>query len=170
MKKDLFSILTLAIAIINLILSILIVFTLVPSAVKTNNLMNKVAENIDIELEANKEEAGETVPLKDIEIYNIEELTINLKPEDGDSRNHFALVTVALSINTKHEDYEELASGLETYQSYITEIVNDEFSRYSASNILESKDEIKSAILNRLQNRFNSDFIIDVSIGKILVD
>ena len=56
MKKNIFSVIALAISIINLILTVLIVFTLVPSAVKTNDLVSKVAENIDLEIKSNPEQ------------------------------------------------------------------------------------------------------------------
>ena len=46
MKKNMFSVIALAVSIINLILSILIVFTLVPSASKSNKLITKVASNL----------------------------------------------------------------------------------------------------------------------------
>lgn len=172
MKKNMFSIIALAVSIINLILSILIVFTLVPSASKTNKLIAKVASNIDLEIEsiAGLDDKKEKIPLEDIEIYPLEELTINLKSSEGDTRNHFTNVTISLSMNKKHKDYKELSPEMDKYESYITEIIVDEFSKNTPSNVMENKEAIKENILARLEDRFNSDFIVDLSIGKIVVD
>ena len=172
MKKNIFSILALAISVINLILTILIVFTLVPSAVKANDLVSKVAANIDSGFESTIGNNGysKAIPLSDLEVFSIEELTINLKPEPNDSRNHYTLVTIGLSVNKKHNDYNKLSPKLKTHQSYITEIVIEEFSKYTASNVVENIETIKSLILKRSQEKFESDFIVDISMGKFLVD
>ncbi|NLJ91082.1 MAG: flagellar basal body-associated FliL family protein [Clostridiales bacterium] len=172
MKKNIFSVIALAISIINLILTILIVFTLVPSAVKTNQLIAKVAENIDLEITSNPDfyTNNNMIPLTDIEVYNLEELTINLKPEPNDTRNHYTLVKIGLSINKEHPDYSKLRPKLETHQSYITEIVIEEFSKYSSSNIMDNIANIKEEILKRVQEKFESNFIVEVSTGKFLID
>lgn len=172
MKKNIFSVIALAISIINLILTVLIVFTLVPSAVKTNDLVSKVAENIDLEIKSNPGQYNNSkeIPLSDIEIYDIEELTINLKKEPNDARNHYILVKIALSINKKHPDYSKLSPKLETHQSYITEIIIEEFSEFTASNIMDNIEIIKEQILVRVQEKFDSNFVVDISTGKLLVD
>lgn len=171
MKKNIFSVLALAVSIINLILSILIVFTLVPSASKTNKLIGKVASNLDLEIESTVAlDDKEKVPLKDIEIYPLEELTINLKKSEGDTKNHYAQLTVSLSMNKKHKDYKKLSSDMKKYESYMTEIITDEFSKSTASNVMEDKEIIKERVLSRLEDKFDSDFIVNMSIGKIVVD
>ncbi len=172
MKKNMFSVIALAVSIINLILSILIVFTLVPSASKSNKLITKVASNLDLEIESTValDDEKKKVPLKDIEMYPLEELTINLKRSEGDTKNHYTQLTVSLSMNKTHKDYKELSSDMKKYESYITEIITDEFSKSTAENVMEDKDIIKERILSRLEDKFDSDFIVDMSIGKIVVD
>lgn len=174
MKKNMFSVLALAVSIINLILSILIVFTLVPSALKTNNLVSSVASYLNLEIEANSdlEDNNKNIPLTEIDVYTIEDLTLNLRREEEDTRNHYAQVTLTISFHTKHKDYKELRPQVEVYKSYVTEIITEEFAKYSVIEINESatKDKIKEDVVRRLRERFNSDFIIDMSIGKIVVD
>ncbi|HHX55711.1 MAG TPA: hypothetical protein GX705_05120 [Clostridiales bacterium] len=172
MKKNIFSVIALAVSIINLILSILIVFTLVPSTAKSNKLITKVASNLDLEIESTVglDDEKKKVSLKDIEMYPLEELTINLKSVKGETKSHFALVSVSLSMNKTHKDYKELSPNMKTYESYITEIITDEFSKSTAANVMEDKDLIKERILSRLEDKFNSDFIVNISIGKIVVD
>ena len=65
-------------------------------------------------------------------------------------------------MNKTHKDYKELSSDMKI-QSYITEIITDEFSKSTAENVMEDKNNIKERILLRLEDKFDSDFIVDVS-------
>jgi flagellar basal body-associated protein FliL len=172
MKKNILAIAVLAISLINLLLSILIVFTLVPSAIKTNNLIGKVASNIDLEIQSIGSEMTNksSVPFSDLDFYSIDDLTINLKNEDTNSRNSYAQVSMTFSINKNDKDYKKIGSQLETYESFITEIITDEFSEFTASSVMDNKENIKESILAGVRERFNSDCIESVSIGKIVVD
>ncbi len=172
MKKNLLTIVILALGIVNMILTAVIVFSVVPTTIRTNNLIAKVASNIDLELESpTAEEEASPIGIADLEVYKIEkEMTINLKKNENDTKNHYALVSVSFSINTKSEDYETLQPTIATNESAITEIISDEFSKYTVDVVNENKDNIKVEILKRVQEYFNSDFIVSVSVGKLVVE
>ena len=164
MKKNMLTIVIMAMTIINTILLATMIFAILPTANKTTNLINKVAEIIDLELENNKPE--ETVAISDIETYKVpEELTINLKRTDNS--NHYALVTVSLSINKLHKDYETVSSIISNHDNEISEIVDEEFSAYSIDEVSGNKNIIKQNVLTRVQNHFSSDSIINVSFGNM---
>ncbi|HHU70960.1 MAG TPA: hypothetical protein GXZ21_02870 [Clostridiales bacterium] len=164
MKKNMLTIVIMAMTIINTILLAAIIFAILPTANKTTNLVNKVAELIDLELESNKTE--EEVAISDIETYQIpKELTINLKRTDN--TNHYALVTVSLSINKLHEDYETIMSVISGHDNEVSEIVDEEFSAYSIDEVNGNKDNIKHNVLTRVQNHFSSDAIFNVSFGNM---
>ncbi len=172
MKKNLLTIIILALGILNMILSTIIVFTMVPTTMRTNKLIAKVAANIDLEISPLKEEEEiSEIKIEDIEIYHVSDpLIINLKKSDKDSKNHYLSVEVALSVNKKSKDYKTLASKITDYETYITEIITEEFSKYTMDNVNESKDEIKVSILNKIQEKFNSEIVINVSFGKFVVE
>ncbi|QHQ62083.1 flagellar basal body-associated protein FliL [Anaerocolumna sedimenticola] len=171
MKKNFLTIIILALGILNMILTAVIVFAVVPTTMRTNNLISKVASTIDLELESPDANDPNQINIADIEVYQIpEDLTINLKQDPGDTKSHYALVSVSLSINTKSEDYKSLQPTIATNQSSITEIINDEFSKYTVSTVTENKDKIKSEILKKIQEHFKSDFIISISVGKLVVE
>lgn len=171
MKKNILTIIILALGILNMLLTAIIVFAVVPTTMKTNNLITKVASSIDLELQLANGEDEESIAISDIEVYKIEnDMTINLKRDTNDSDNHYALVSASLSLNMKSEDYKALQPTVSTNESYITEIFYDEISKYSMQEVKVNKEKIKADILKRIQEHFKSDFIISVSIGKLVVE
>ncbi|MBB2182748.1 flagellar basal body-associated FliL family protein [Lachnospiraceae bacterium MD1] len=167
MKKNILTIIIMAMSLINIILSAVIVFVIVPTSNKTNQLVSKVASIIDLELES-PENRDVAIAVSDIVVHELDDkLTINLKSDDGES--HFALVTVSLSINSKHKDTEALQPKIQENENEIKEIVTEEFSKYTVTEVSEKKDEIKQQVLTRIQEYFQSDFIVNVSFGNFLL-
>ena len=171
MKRNLLTIIILALGILNMVLTAVIVFAVVPTTMRTNTLISKVASTIDLELESPDADNPNKIDIADIEVYNIpEDMTINLTKEPNDTKSHYALVSVSLSINTKSEDYKTLQPTIATNETSITEIITDEFSKYTVSTVKANKENIKAEILKQLQEMFKSDFIVSISVGKIVVE
>lgn len=173
MKKNLLTIIILALVILNMVLSTIIVFTMVPTTMRTNKLIAKVASNIDLEIEPLKENSDSSdIKIEDIEIYHVndEPLIINLKKSDSDRENHYLSVEVALSINKKSSDYKVLGAKIADYETYITEIITEEFSKYTIDNVVDNKEQIKASILENIRLKFDSDLVINVSLGKFIVE
>jgi hypothetical protein len=169
MKKNILTIIIMAITLINTILLGVLIFTIVPTANKTNQMVAKVASLIDLELES-PEKANEVIPVADIETYDIpDKLTINLK-QGADGLNHYAIVYVSLSMNSKNADYEKLQPKVEANVNPIKEIVTEEFAKYAMNEVEENKNIIKKQVITRIQDLFQSDFIINVSFGNIILN
>ena len=86
MKKNLMSVLILALVLANLILTAILMISVVPQSKKANELITKVCSAIDLELESGKEEGAIDVPMSQIEEVKLsdgEKMTINLKNTDG---------------------------------------------------------------------------------------
>lgn len=168
MKRNILTIIILAMALINIVMSAVLIFVIVPTSNKTNKLVSKVAQLIDLELES-PENAMDQISVSDIETYEFEEkMTLNLAKSDEE--DHYAMMYLSLSMNMKHEDYTELQPYVSQYENEIKEIVGDEFSKYTIDNVMENKNKIKEQVLIRIQELFRSDFIINVSFGSILYD
>lgn len=166
MKRNILTVIIMAITLINTILTAVLIFVIVPTSNKTTQLVAKVASIIDLELESPEEK--EEIAVSDIESRDIAgQLTINLKSDDG--KLHYALVNVSISMNSKHEDYTLLEPKLPENETAIKEIVTDEFMKYTVDEVRENKNEIKEQILIRVQEHFKSDFIINVSFGNIIL-
>lgn len=109
MKKNLMSVLILALVLANLILTAVLTISVLPQTKQANELVSKVCAAIDLDLEGGNVDAASAVSLEDVETYNMnagEAMTVNLKPgEDG--VEHYALVKVVLGINKTDEDYKK---------------------------------------------------------------
>lgn len=174
MKKNLISIIILALGLINFLLTAIIMFAVVPTTIKTNNLIAKVASSIDLELQTPVKNAeSNSVDIADIAAYDIpDDITINLASSPDDTANHYALISASLSLNSKSKDYGTLEPKLEANVNAVKEIISDTFSEYTAAQVKDStsKDKIKAEILKKLQDKFQSDFIVDISFGKLVVE
>ncbi|NLJ96928.1 MAG: hypothetical protein GX321_07205 [Clostridiales bacterium] len=168
MKKNILTIIIMAMCIINIVLSAVIIFAIVPTANKSIALVNKVAQIIDLELESPDNQL-ENLGVSDIGTYLFEE-RMTCKLAKSDDEDHYAVLYLSLSLNKTHKDYLDLEPLIKQYENNIKEIVSDEFAKYTEDEVMEKKDDIKNQVLIRIQELFKSDFIINVSFGNILYD
>lgn len=169
MKKNMLTIIILALVTVNMVLSALIVFVVVPASSKTNRLVSQISSVIDLELQSpEEEEQAEVVDPASKEEYPIEgERNFNLQM-GSDGKAHFAqLDGITLSLNTKSKDYKKLRPTLDTNQKSIVDVVDQVITSYSIDNAASSKEEMKARILEQLQTLFDSDFIVDVFITPV---
>lgn len=172
MKKNILAILILALLIVNIVLTSIMMFSVTSASGKTAALVNSIAEVIQLEVgtpDAPGEEVAEVVKQKDVEVYDIaDKMTIALKKGD-DEMEHFAQVSVSLSMNKKADGYKDYASTLSTKESLIKSAVNDVFNQYTMDEAQSSKDEIRGKIVEEVQKIFDSQFIFDVSFREIIM-
>ena len=95
-------------------------------------------------------------------------MTFNLK-DDADGTAHFVVAEVSLSLNTQDDDYATLSPQVleGTKEALIKEIVADTFLTYSYSDVKtkDGQEELKDELLEKVQELFDSDFIIAVNIS-----
>lgn len=163
MKKNLLSILILAFTIVNLVLNVVLIFSLMPASQKTDKMVTQICSILDIELEAGGE--SEEVPLENIETYSFEEdMTINLKT-GADGKDHIAKIKVTISMDSKHEDYKKY-SDLSTKEQLIKREINEAVSSFTYEEALQDMSAVENEALKRVQALYDSDFIIGVSFGE----
>jgi flagellar FliL protein len=141
---------------------------MVPTANKSIALINKVAQIIDLELES-PENAIQNIGVSDIETYLIDE-RLTCKLAKSDDEDHYAILYLSLSLNKTHPDYVDLNQYVSMYENDMKEIVTDEFAKFTIDEVMVMKDNIKDQVKLRIQELFQSDFIINVSFGNILYD
>ncbi len=162
MKKNLISVVILALCIINLVLNAIIIFVCMPSATKTNKLITEISSILNLELE--KQEDKPTVSIKDIATYNIEKAqVVNLK-NDGSGDSRYVQVAIALSLDSSSKDYEVVNEKLPNLEGSISNDVRDVISTYTYAEItdLEIQAQAKEEILRKLQERFQTESIYSV--------
>lgn len=167
MKKNLMSVLIMALVLANLILTVILMISVVPQSKKANELITKVCSAIDLELESSKEEGDINVPMDQIEEVQIsegEKMTINLKNTDG--KDHFVMMSVSVVLDTKHEDYTD-ATAITNKEGIIKDEINKIVSSHSIEDMREDTVGVQNEILKKLKDMYDSDFIISVAFSDI---
>ena len=173
MKKNLLSIVILALLIVNLVMTSIMMISVTGTNKKTAAIVTDIASILKLELnpEGESETPAEVVSLEDTQVYDLpEEMTILLaKGEDG--TQHFAMVKVSLSLNTKNDGYKTYGADIGTRQSLIESIITEVIGKYTADEIQPRSADIQKEILERLQSKemFDSDFIYKVTFSKLIV-
>lgn len=171
MKKNMMSILILALLIVNIVLTAIMMFSVVGTAKKTSALIDDIASVLKLELD-NQGVTGETtvaaVPIDDVATYNIaEELTIPLA-QGADGKPHYFLVAVTLSMNTKDKGYKKYSEGLAEKEQLIKGEIVSVISNYTLEEVQENTDAIRMEILGKIQSMYDSKFIYNVTFTKAL--
>ena len=168
MKKNLMTVIILALVLVNLVLTAILAFTIIPQTRKSNQLIDKIASAIDLELEDGSSKDTAAVPVEDIEVYDIEaSFTVNLSPS-GDGKDHVAVFSIGLSLNTKSDGYKSIGpEGLKAKETLIKNDINTIVSGYTMEQFREDEQSVKDAILEDLQEMFGSDFIVGVSFSSV---
>ncbi len=162
MKKYLITVITLALVVVNLVLTVILTITILPETKKANELITKVCSAIDLDLESGSATSNANIPIDQIDVYNIEDQqTINLK-SSGDGKDHFAMITVSISMDKKNKDYKDLQPEVENKVELIKGEINNIVSQYTIDEIKDNQSAVQNEILKDLQKMFGSDFIVAV--------
>lgn len=166
MKKNILAIIILAATIVNIALTSLMLFTIIPKAQRTDALIQKIVSIIDLELENPNAADYAEVPFADRETYAIAEtLTVNLSREESDNKNHYAHVTATLVLNKSSKNYATIQPLLLSYEPIIKSIISEEVAKYTVNQIGEAKKAIQTEVLSRLRTEFEStDFMVGVDL------
>lgn len=169
MKKNIFSIVILALVIVNLVLTAIMMFSVVPASKKTNALVTKICTVLDLELEANAAETGDvTIPIDQIATYDIaDKFTVNLKKAE-DGKDHFAVFSITLSMDTKNDGYKSYGEKMSEKESLIKSEINEVVSGFTLEEAQSNRESLQEALRQRLTDMFDSDFIIKVAFRDIV--
>lgn len=171
MKKNLMTVVILALVFANFVLTAIMMFTIVPTTQKANELITRVCEAIDLELNRGAATGLNNLPIDQIATYNVsagEKMTINLA--DGD---HYALVAVALSVNKESERYIDSNTTILTEQeAIIKNTINQVIRQYSKEDLLKNSEkvqEVQDEICKSLQKTYGADYIVGVNFATLTV-
>lgn len=165
MKKNLLSVIILALLIVNLALTAIVMFSTVSANKKTVALVDDIATVLDLELASGKGdediEATGAVSVADTDVYSIaDSMTIALRPS-ADGKEHYCMCEVSFSLNKTHEDYETLQPMLANQESKIRSIIISVIGNYSKEDAQANQTAIEQEILKEVQNMFGSQFIFE---------
>ena len=168
MKKNMLTIVAIALSFVNLVLTAVIMLSVVSSAKATNALVSNIASIIDIELENNT--STNKILMSDMDVVNFDlPLQINLKGS-GDGKDHYAVIDqTSIYLIKTAEDYKTLSESMKNadtktgYGSTIGEIVNNQFSQYTKEEVQNNKEAIKMAVLKAVQEKFGTQTIAEIA-------
>ncbi len=168
MKKNMLTIVAIALSFVNVVLTAVIMFSVVSSNKATNALVADIASIIDLETESGTDTTK--VAMSDLDVVTFEKgITINLK-SSGDGKDHYAVIDqVSVYIVKTAEDYTTLSESMknadtkEGYGSTIDEIIQNHFTQYTKEEVQNNREAIKAAILKAIQEKFGTQTIADIA-------
>jgi flagellar FliL protein len=173
MKKNIFTIIIMALSCINVILTAVVVFTMVPAMNRTNNLVSQISQMVDLELEASEKDKNAVVSVYDTEPHVFKSttektITINLAAgEDG--KQHYAVFdSVTITVNKKADDYKELAAIIDTRNSEVMKKISEVVRVYDYETILVNQGQLTNDCIKKMQEYFETEAITDVSIDGLI--
>lgn len=167
MKRNMLAIVILAATLVNIALTALMLFTVIPKAQRTDALIQKICSVIDLELEDPDASEYAEIPFENRETYALSsKITVNLTKAADEAKSPYAQVEVTLLLNKTADAYEKVQPLLGNYEPIIRSIVGDEISKYTTENLNENKDLIQKTIKTKLGTEFGtSDLLIGVDLN-----
>ncbi len=167
MKKNIFSVIITALTVINVVLTAIMFFVMLPTFQKTNNLITQVASVLNLELDADGDAGSdEDYALKDLESVVVdfeEQQTLNLK-QGSDADPHYAMLNgYTLSVYKKADDYKDVSKILTNNQAEITDIIRSVIQSHTSEDI--SQDQIQKEALEKIREHLDSK-----AVKKVMLD
>lgn len=160
MKKSLLTLLIFVMVLVNLVLTIILTISIVPQTKKANELITKVCTAIDLDIAAGDVGGSNTVAIENVSVYNLpDSITINLK-KGPDGVQHYAVITVTLSIDTTHEDATKF--NMSDYQSLIQMEIVKIMQSHTLDEVQNNTAGVQQEILESIQSMFGSNFVFAV--------
>jgi flagellar FliL protein len=172
MKRNILTVLILALSIVNLVLMAIVIFTIVPSTNKTNNLITQVSQIIELELHSGSDDSSITA--NDISIYDLsaeQDLFVNLMSEAGKTQESYAKISkISLSLYKKTDDFSEVKQKIEESTTIITDKVRSVLSKYTKQEAKSNEAAIKQEIVKELNTYFDTSIVVDISFGTLVYE
>jgi flagellar FliL protein len=162
MKKNILTVVIMAATVINLVLTIVLVFSVMPAMNKTSNLIDKVASVIDLEIEdKSKDEEYTMADLEPLDLPYDEKQTWSFTMAEGSEEKHYVQLTgITLSLNMKAEDFENLKTQISTNPVYAKDLVKKTITAYTFDEFDQTK-ACKECV-KKLQEMYDTKAIVDV--------
>lgn len=178
MKKNLLSVLILALLIVNIVLTSIMMINVIGTNAKTAEMVTSILTVLNLELYEPGGVSVNEVSLADTETYDMEELMIPLAAsttfnEDGtistSTKQSYIIFTLSLLQNTKNKDYKKMGGeeNIAARESLIKDVVNQVVDNHTLEECQTDFDSIREEILKQIQQLFGSDFIYKIAVSGV---
>ena len=176
MKKNLLSVLILALVLVNIVMNAIMMISIISTNSKTGDLVASVAAVLNLELyKPGSEHADRNIPLDKTATYSLQDRIMVLLRHSVDAEGKTTganMITfyMSLAMNTDHEDYAKLGSNdtLKSLEIEIKDTVAQVVQDYTEQECRDNLEAIKEEILIAIQNLFGSDFIYKIAISDVV--
>ena len=177
MKKNMMTVIILALLVVNIAMTAIMMFTVIPANKKTIGLVNEIAGAIKLDAAGYAPEgtpmgsAGSNVSLADSATYSIaDQQTFQLKKgEDGDA--HYVVCKVAILMNKANNDYSAFGPTIEsgTEDPRILNAMSEVVQNYTYEDVEAlGQTGVQEAVLEKLQGIFGN-FVYQVALSGYIV-
>ena len=172
MKRNLLSVLILALLIVNIVLSAIMMMSVTNTNKRTAELITDIATVMNLELtspgEAATNLAANNVKPEDTTIYSLgaDKMTIPLAV-GSDGKQNYLVCRVSFAINTKHADYKKMSALLteENFNPKAKSIVETVVGQFTADEAKTNIKDLQDEILAEIRKWFGSEMIYEVIIS-----
>lgn len=176
MKKNLMSVIILALVFANFVLTALLIFTVLPETKKANQMIDAVCSAIKLDLNSGAGTGLSDIPVDQTEEFKVnggEAMTINFA-NGSDGKKHYAVIGITLLMNKKSDGYKKYgadsAKGLTDRESVIKNDINQVIRSYTLEEFDKDETAVQKEILTDLQDMFGADFIVGVNFTSVTTE
>lgn len=174
MKKNLLSVIILALLVVNIVLTTIMMVSVISTNGKTGDLVTTIASVMNLELTGPGDSAN-NIPLSQTATYPLSDrLMIQIRQgvdAEGKTVGHSMVVFyISLAMDMEHEDYGKYGSAetLAGFEIQIKDAVASVVREYTEQEFNDNFDQVKAEILAAIQDLFQSRFVYRVSISDVI--
>ncbi len=168
MKKNLLTVLILALMIVNIVLTSIIMVSVISANKKTADLVGNIATALNLQwsVPGSEEDSEPAVALENAVVYPLpESLMIPLATADGS--DSYIIFDLSLSMDSKGDGYKKLGENITSgsYDSLIEDCVSSIVSVHTEEECRNDFESIRAEILQAIQNTLGYKFVYKVNIS-----
>lgn len=172
MKKSMLNVIILALVLVNLVLTVILTFSLVSTNKKTNSLINKVAQIIDLDVAGgaannNSPTSAGIENVSYIDIKNNDSTDIIVSYVDN-GKTRYAVLSVSVGLNSKAKDYSTVSASVDNGMKVLVNKITNEANKYTYSTISANKSTMETDLLKEFQELFKTETIESVLINIVV--
>lgn len=168
MKKGIINLAILVLLLINLVMTLILTFSIVPAMSNSNKLVEKIASIIDLEVvDTDTSNEDGVIPADQKEVHKIVDKLTNKLAEDEDGEVHYATGYAAIYLNKEHKDYETLSGIMVDQDTTISSQIKKVLANFTMEEFDNDITAVEEAVLVALQEYFGSTAIIEVALDMV---
>lgn len=171
MKKNILTILVLALLIVNIGLTAVLMFSVMGNNAKSAQLISNISTALSLEL--TNPGQGMIVAEPELAMSDLTLWTLNgamTIPVSGESSgSHYVQFEIAFSLNTKTEGYKQYGETISNYEMLVKDAIVTTVSSRTLEECKSDFEGVRNSILNAVRNLFGNDgdFIYKVAINEV---